>query len=54
MSCKVGASNLIRCHKDGGNHMSQRRRHEDGVITNIIAQGQTHIKSSQVICIQNI
>ena len=37
-----------------GNHMSQRCRHEDGVITNIIAQGQTHIKSSQVKCIQNI
>ena len=35
-----------------GNHMSQRRRHKDRVITNIIAQGQTHIKSSQVKCIQ--
>ena len=41
MSCKMGASNLTRHHKDE-------------VITNIIAQGQTHIKSSQVKCIQNI
>ena len=45
-----------------GNHTSERRRHKDriiirnkdGVITNIIAQGQTHIKNSQVKCIQNI
>ena len=37
-----------------GNHTSQRHGHKDRVITNIIAQGQTHIKSSQVKCIQNI
>ena len=35
-----------------GNHTSQRRCHKDEVITNIIAQGQIHIKSSQVKCIQ--
>lgn len=33
MSCKVGGSNLARCHKDG-------------IIINIIAQWQTHIKTS--------
>ena len=35
-----------------GNHTSQRRCHKDGVITNIIAQGQIRIKSTQVKCIQ--
>ena len=35
-----------------GNHTSQRHCHKDRVITNIIAQGQTHMKSSQVKCIQ--
>ena len=43
-----------------GNHTSKRRHHKegvitchkDGVITNIIAQGQSHIKISQVKCIQ--
>ena len=40
VSCKVWVSNLTCCH-------------QDKVITNIIAQGQSHIKSSQVQCIQN-
>ena len=52
VSCKVKGSNLTRCHKDG-----VITRHKDvvtkmGVITNIIAQEQTYIKSSQVKCIQ--
>ena len=46
-SCKVKGSNLTHHHKD-----KVITRHKDGVITNIIAQGQTYIKSSQVKCIQ--
>ena len=40
VSWKVWVSNLACCH-------------QNGVITNIIAQGQSHIKISQVQCIQN-
>ena len=47
MTLKPGLSSQRR-----GNHTSQRRCHKDRVINNIIAQGQTHIKSSQVKCIQ--
>ena len=43
VSCKVGASNLACCYKNG-----VITRHKDRVITNIIAQEQTHIESSQV------
>ena len=43
VSCKVGASNLA-CRYENGVII----RHKERVITNIIAQGQTHIESSQV------
>ena len=49
-----GSLKLDSLSQRRGNHTSQRRCHENGEITNIIAQGQTHIKSSQVKCIQNI
>ena len=47
-SCKVKGSNLTLRHKD-----RVITCHKDVVITNIIAQGQTHIKSSQVKCSQS-
>ena len=47
VSCKVGASNLACRHED-----VVITRHKDEVITNIMTQGQTYIKSSQVKCIQ--
>ena len=54
VSCKVGSLQPGFSSQRRSNHKSQRCHHKDRVITNIIAQGQTYIKSSQVKCIQNI